>query len=266
MIIEFLVSTIDRTDLSFLDSIFRNVDLNECKVLVINQCISIPVVILKHKHTNVRCISIEEKGLSKSRNLAIKNAQGEICVIADDDIVYLPGCINSIKTAFSQYESDLITYKIITPENKDYKKYKKRPHRVKYPLQIMNISSIAIAFKKESIRNNKSYFNENLGLGAKYPAAEEVLFVHDNVKKGSITYFVPIPIVIHPEESSRNNFTYNMVISNGILFARLFPALFLFADLYFTIKRYPRYRGYMNMLKHFAALLEGNFIEIRRKI
>ena len=38
---------------------------------------------------NIRVINSFEIGLSKSRNLAIKNALGDICIIADDDIEYV---------------------------------------------------------------------------------------------------------------------------------------------------------------------------------
>ena len=73
--IEFLISTMNRSDFRFLDKIFLHFDLNEIHILIINQ--TTKDNILKSKKDNIRVFNVYEKGLSRSRNLAIKQAKGQ---------------------------------------------------------------------------------------------------------------------------------------------------------------------------------------------
>ena len=84
MKIEFIVSTMNRTDLSFIDKMFVNIDVAKVRILAVNQCTTIPVPINNlSDRQNIRVISIDQKGLSRSRNVALENATGELCVLAD---------------------------------------------------------------------------------------------------------------------------------------------------------------------------------------
>ena len=86
--LEILMSTMNKTSLSFLEPIFPNHNLEDLNILVVNQ-----TQVGKELNSdleNIRVFNSYEKGLSKSRNLAIQNALGEICLIADDDTEYLP--------------------------------------------------------------------------------------------------------------------------------------------------------------------------------
>lgn len=267
MDIEFLVSTTNRIDSFFLEKIFQNNKKKNCNVLVINQCINIPVIELKHKNENIHCISVKEKGISKSRNLALDNATGDICVIADDDLVYTPNCINDIGMVYIEDSAlDVAIFQVITPEGEPYKKYRSESFRIKKPWDQMQVSSVEITFKRKSVQDKQIRFNENLGLGAKYTAGEETNFIHDCVKKGLKVKYFPIPIVIHPKESSGKLFNKENVIAKGIVFANLFPILFLLLDVYFCIKWIPRYRHDYSFFEFFALLLKGNKLVLTKSI
>ena len=54
---------------------------------------------MKNNH-KIKFISCDEKGLSKSRNKAINNATGDICIIADDDVTYSDDYIEKIRQAY----------------------------------------------------------------------------------------------------------------------------------------------------------------------
>ena len=75
---------------------FANNTLEDYRILIINQ--TTKDNLLESELTNVRVINSFEKGLSKSRNLAIRNAMGDICLIADDDITYKKGFKKDIIT------------------------------------------------------------------------------------------------------------------------------------------------------------------------
>ena len=63
---------------------------------------------------NVYWIDTLDRGLSKSRNLAIKNAIGDICLIADDDVVLEKDFHESILSSYeSLSDADLISFKTL---------------------------------------------------------------------------------------------------------------------------------------------------------
>jgi glycosyltransferase involved in cell wall biosynthesis len=268
MTIEFLISTINRCDLSFLNEMFKNIKTRDFKVLVINQCIDIavPKHELKHNTLSVRCISISGKGISKSRNTALKNSEGDTIVIGDDDVTYLSNSIEVIRDCFNKRSTDIGIFQIKTPDGRAYKKYKANPFKLSHQLDIMRVSSIEIVARRNSILKNRCFFNENLGLGADYSSGEEVLFLNDCFKKKLVITYMPIPYVMHPFESSGKIIEADKVIADGISFARLFPWLFIFVDIYFSCKRYYRYKGKITFLNYLKLLLKGNYLALKRAV
>ena len=52
--------------------------------------------------------------MSNSRNLAIKNANGKICLLSDDDVIYSSDFIDIIINSFNENKSaDIITFEAI---------------------------------------------------------------------------------------------------------------------------------------------------------
>ena len=96
---EILIATKNKSSLAFLEVMFPFEHFYNFNVLIINQSRD---NVLVSDFEKVRVINVDEKGLSKSRNLAIKNASKEICLIADDDVVYLPNFHKEIIKAFNQ--------------------------------------------------------------------------------------------------------------------------------------------------------------------
>lgn len=57
--------------------------------VVINQCSIEQENNFIFNGKNIKWVDSLEKGLSKSRNMALKYASGDICLIADDDLEYV---------------------------------------------------------------------------------------------------------------------------------------------------------------------------------
>ena len=65
-----------------------------------------------------------ERGSPASRNLAIRNASFEVCLMADDDMVYQPNLKQKIESAYEQFpESDMISFQAVDEHNKPYTAY-----------------------------------------------------------------------------------------------------------------------------------------------
>ncbi|MBA3987018.1 MAG: glycosyltransferase family 2 protein, partial [Flavobacteriales bacterium] len=186
--LEILIATMYRTSLYFLDAIFAKSGLNDFKILIINQ--TDENSILESTHLNIRVINSFEKGLSKSRNLAIRNAKGSICLNVDDDVVFMKGFSEIIVSAFNNIDFPIITFETLTTEGKPYWKYPKEamPHN-NYVSQ--KTLSIEIAFKVAVIIKNNLFFDERFGLGAQFEDAENYVFLNDAKKGGLMPYFCP---------------------------------------------------------------------------
>jgi len=197
--LEVLIATMHRTSMSFLEKIFAKSGYDDFKVLIINQ--TDKNAVLHSTHPNVRVINSFEKGLSKSRNLAIKNAKGSICLITDDDVVFLERFFEIIINAFNENNFPIITFETLTTEGNQYWKYPKKamPHN-RYVSQ--KTLSIEIAFKVDILNKKKLLFDERFGLGAQFEDAENFVFLSDAKKKGLMPYFYPKAISIHPPFSS----------------------------------------------------------------
>jgi len=211
MVLEILISTMNRKDISFLDPIFVNNDINNFEILIINQTDS--KSILKSRAKNIRVINSFEFGLSKSRNLAIKNAVGDICLIADDDVEYVKGFDKVIKEAFLEMSNaSIIKFKIDTFCGENYKVYPENSKKLVKKKDLFGVSSIEMAFKRLDILKNDVLFNTFFGLGSDFPSGEEYLFLKEVLSKGLIINFKNKAIVKHSLEHSVSNLGSNKYI------------------------------------------------------
>ncbi|KFF06169.1 glycosyltransferase family 2 protein [Flavobacterium reichenbachii] len=217
--LEILIATKDRSNLDFLTKMFPSEHFSNFNLLIINQS---EILVLHSEYPTVRVINAAEIGLSKSRNKAVKNAVKKICLITDDDVVFIPNFQKDIVEAFSELtEASVITFNHIRfgnsqPEKKEIQSYK---HSLK---SIWKVSSIEIAFKLEEIKKHQIYFDEWFGLGSFFETAEEFLFLKTALKHRLKMYYSPKIIVSHPEISSgRNEGSHQLIFARSALFYKI---------------------------------------------
>lgn len=206
--IEFLISTMNRSDLGFLDHMFPYHDLSKLNLLIVNQ--TTQANILESQNENIKVLNDFEKGLSKSRNLAIKHAQGKICFIADDDVEYLPEAIDIVIKAYLDYpDAALISFQYLRENNKTFKHYKEKSGYQNHLLHKQSLTSMEITFNSQKIKDANLSFNTIFSFGERFHWFEEGVFRDDIIRAGLKVAFVPRPIVKHygktsvPEEDSR---------------------------------------------------------------
>ena len=232
---EILISTQSQTSLDFLVPMFKGLDFRAYNLLIINQ--NPDSVDLISEYKNIRVLNSPKKGLAKSRNLAIKNALGSVCLFADDDVVYEKDLKEKIMSSHRvNPNSDIITFKMKDFNGKDFRDYPKQKSYNKKSLATAN--SVVISFKKEAIQNHV-FFDTLFGLGSEFPTGDEYVFLRDALDKGKIISFEPIVILNHPAFSS------GQAVSNDyILFAR--AALFY---------KFEGALAYIKLLKHLLMLV-----------
>lgn len=203
MILEILISTMNRDNLSFLNDMFDN-NYSHLQILIINQ--TSQDKILKSDKKNIRVINSFEFGLSKSRNLALKNAVGDICLFADDDVKYIQNFDKIIKQAFlKEPKASIVKFKIDTFCGKAYKKYPDNSKSLTSNKDIFSASSVEIAFKRIDILENNMFFNTFFGLGSYFDSGEEYLFLKKALNLGLNINFENEYILKHSFKRSTSN-------------------------------------------------------------
>jgi len=242
-----LISTVD-------DNFFKQNKSINIPYLVINQLIK------KRNSSAIKTnllFSYNEIGLSRSRNRAIEQAKADICLISDDDVEYVEDIQKIVLQSFKDNpEVDIITFQIKTPNNMPYKNYREDSfyHNKK---TIMSVSSIEIAFRKKSIIENNLSFDEKFGLGTDIPTGEEIIFLSDALNKGLRILYIPVPIVIHPIESSGKDYDNDkLIMAKGAMFYRLFGFLSYSLSIFFTLKKANLSSRY-NYFKFASLMLKG---------
>lgn len=168
------------------------------------------------RRPDVRVFTLQGKGLSRNRNNALRNASGDICLIADDDLVLLPDGLRAVATTFEQNpELDFATFRYDSEsDSKTYPDHEFDLHS--FPKNYF-ISSIEIAFRRTSVQS-RLWFDEHFGLGAPVlGAGEESVWVHDALSMGMQARFFPITIATHNHPTTGIRCVTNpaVVMANG---------------------------------------------------
>lgn len=169
-------------------------------VLVINQCDedstqSFHFINNQGKTCLARVINTTERGLSKSRNKAISNAHGELCLICDDDERLTDNYPWILRESACQHpEYSVFAFRFDMPEHYYMKKtFWEEQREINY-IDALKISSVQLAFRLKDIRNGNIRFDETVGSGITKAGGEEKIFQHDCLKKGLKILYQPITI------------------------------------------------------------------------
>lgn len=159
------------------------------------------------------------RGLSKNRNIALSLASAPYCLISDDDLDYSEdGLLQIIRKFEDDPQLDIATFKY---SGSDCKFYPDFSFDLSKPPKGYFISSVEIAFRRNRIIESHIKFNENFGIGAKFPAGEEDIFIYDLLKRRLKGYFFPITIASHEGLTTGTRLADNpaLIITKGAVFA-----------------------------------------------
>ena len=226
--IEILIATMNRDDLGFLEVMFSKTDVTKYNILIINQTTT-----EKQLHTTsrtIKVINVLEKGLSKSRNLALRSATKKLVVFTDDDVVFEANFDTTIINAFNDYPNfDGFRFPFQMKEGVVAKKYSSTFQSQLSAFDILNTSSVELVFKKEAIQSARLHFDENFGLGSPFYMGEEAIFVFDAKKKGLKMGFVPQILLTHSQFTTTQKTTVlERYFYQSAVFYRIFGKMYLF--------------------------------------
>ena len=206
-------------------------------------------------------IDTDERGLSKSRNMALNNCNADIALIADDDIEYVNDYEKVIEDGFKKYpKADVIAFYLDSDDEKNKKK-KLKPGRIR-GIKIFKLASWQLAIKRDSIKNNNIHFDEDFGSGSRYIMGEENILLSDIKRKGLRIYSYPVKIgtVRKKRESTWfKNFNKEYFTSRGAGYYRISRILYPFYIFQFAIRKKKLYLKDMGVLKALRTMFGGAF-------
>ncbi|HSQ87299.1 glycosyltransferase family A protein [Romboutsia sp.] len=250
MNLQVLISTMNRKSIDELNILGKNINPSTSCVIT-NQTDNEN----KESIDNIKMINYNEIGIARNRNRSLQNASEDICILSDDDVEYVKDFEKIIEQAFiDNPDADIITFQAMTPQGEMFKNYRNEEFEHN-KMTILRTSTIEIAFKLKSIKNNNIKFDNEFGLGSTYASGEENIFLMDCLNKGLKIKYIPKVIVLHEKESSGKILNEAAIYSKGPLFYRLFGPISVFLNFAFIIKKLPIIR--FNRFKAIKLIYKG---------
>lgn len=251
MKLEVLLSCMHQTD----DTLVRRSGVTG-DVVMINQCDQEGYAEYPTKEGTARMFFSRQRGLTKSRNLAIEKALADVCLLCDDDEQFVP---NYDKLILDSYEAlpqaDVIIFKMVNrpPSFED------KVIRLRFP-QTLKVSSWQISFRRERLLAASVRFDELLGAGTGNGAEEELKFLLDCERAGLMIYYVPVPIasVTQAESTWFDGFSETFFENRGATTRYILGAgmASLYA-VYYIIRKRKLYQESISSLNALRAIFRG---------
>lgn len=227
--------------------------------IIINQTNVTKTEIIESSKSTIQFISTKDRGLSKSRNLALHHSNADICVIADDDLSYVEGYESIISSVYEECaECDIIAFDVPS-DNESRPTNKLTTSKVKF-LNSMKLASFQLTFKRESLIKHNITFNENFGAGSGiFSCGEENLLLVEALQKGlKIRYYnIPIATVSHDESTWYNGFDEKLFRTKGAMFYKMSKLLYFPLILQFAARKYKLYNKDFTFFHSLKLMMKG---------
>ncbi len=148
---------------------------------------------LEYKGNRLRFFAMKERGVGLSRNTVLMRAQADIGLIADEDIVYVPGYRDMVLKAFEEHpQADMLLFNVQAMPGRETYHISKFGRVRRY--NCGRYSAYSCAVRMEAIIKRNITFSLLFGGGARYSNGEDSLFIQECIQKGMKVYKVPVEI------------------------------------------------------------------------
>lgn len=221
MNLQVLIATMNQTDTSLLEKMNIQSD-----VVIVNQCDRENKEVFKWKGYTVIWIDSIERGLSRSRNMALKNATADICLLCDDDEVLKESYRNNILRAYKEIpNADAIVFNIERIHSNRSEKLFSRIEKIPF---YKTYGSVHLSFKRERIIGEGICFNVNFGTGSgMYSSGEDAIFCMNIHKKKLKAFVYPAIIaeVSYQQSSWFSGYNEKYFYDVGAYLAEVYPVM-----------------------------------------
>ena len=258
MDIEVIVSTMYQENYNLLKKLNLKTD-----AVIINQCDSDNIEQFEYLGHRIKWINSTERGLSKSRNMALRYATADIVILADEDEELCDDYNRIISDVFEKYEDAIFVGFQVEGIEKNFKIYKGRESKIGM-LRSMRMSSVELAFRRSEIYDAGVKFNEHIGAGTKYLLGEENAFLFSLLRYNKSAYYVPKVIAkIHIGDSTWfTGYNKSYMIARGAAFTAMSKTLSGILIFQFALRHKNLYKDQMSVLNAIKYMYTGKKLYI----
>ncbi len=225
--------------------------------IVGNQCDRNEVENFEWNGHKIKYLSFAERGVGLNRNNALMRADGDVCLFADDDMVYVDGYAEKIEKAFkANPKADVIVFNLI--EKNSGRKQIEKTSRVGY-LNYLRYGTARVAFKLDKVKAQGIYFNQCFGGGTEHAHGEDNLFLTACLNKGLKIYAVPVEIAeLKDDRPSSWNVGYDekYLTDQGILYRTISRKWWKLLCLQDAVRRHGAYGR--SIFSAYKLMVKGN--------
>lgn len=144
---------------------------------IINQCNESKYEKFTYNNHTIHVWHTKDRGIGKSRKMALEKSSGDILLFADDDEELEKNYCKTLLSSFNQNKNyDMLIFNINNKEVK-FKNFKK----IRW-FNCLHYGATRVAVKRSSIQEKGISFDEEFG-ASKYGHGEDSIFIHDCIKK-----------------------------------------------------------------------------------
>lgn len=239
---ELAISTMYQTKDGIINLIER-LNIN-CDCIIINQCNENLKYTIDKYPFKVSVYCCTERGLSRSRNMAINLTTADILLIGDDDLQYYDKFENKILDFYD--ENPNIDIAIFNMD--DYQKVFPNKNKKCNLFSLSGFISMQVSFKVDSVRKKGIRFNEKYGTGSGvFNSGEENIFLANCCRRNLKIFYCKNKILQRPfsESTWDKGFSDKKTISDrGAIYYAMYPRLFIIFIIRYALKYKNYYKPY----------------------
>lgn len=240
------------------DSLYREMNLQTDAILA-NQCDEYSYKTYDEPDgSKVELVSTATRGVGVNRNFALMYASADICLLADDDVVY---CDNYEETIIEFYrnhpDADVVIFNfVVTRNGSEPRNIINKTQKLKS--KKLSFGTYAISVRRSAIEWHNIFFHRQFGGGTAHSCGEDSMFLNDCFDKGLTVYVCDKTLgkVNHKESTWFDGYTDKYFVDKGVLFYSLVGWKSLPIAVYHCIKHRKEYSEY-GWVKAFFMMKAG---------
>ena len=254
MSLQVLVAAMHQKDHSLLEKMNIQSD-----VIVANQCGRDSYEAFDWNGHSAVYINRNQRGVGLNRNQALLQATADICLIADEDVVYYDGYEEIVEQAYRDHpDADVIIFdmRVLTGDGEISGLIKREEFVGKKALS--RYGTVRVSFRTDSIKRKNIYFHRMFGGGTPHTNGEDTIFLSDCADRGLKVLTCPKTLgEVHNYSSTWfSGYDDKYFHDRGVLFAYLHPVIARPLCIYHVVKHRKKYRVY-GMKRAILKMWEG---------
>lgn len=253
MKVETLVVTINQNDFRLIEKMNIQTD-----AIIGNQSGVVGFEKFEYDGKEIKWYNFADRGVGLNRNSVLMRSSADICVFADDDMVFYDGYEKTVLKAFEDNkDADVIIFNI---DETPTVRYRNTRVRKISKFNYGRYGAARIAFRRNSVFFSGISFNLLFGGGARFSCGEDTLFLKDCLRCGLKMVGVPLSIarLENDERESTwfNGYTDKFFYDKGVLNYCINKRLAKLITVYHFIRHGKTYKEY-GVKKAYKMMLKG---------